>query len=188
MLAWLQRIARQPPVVGPAHHQVADVADERAVDAMHVHPFAVAAANLQAPGHVVATQDRHRAVIGVRTRTQLAGLGVDRLRGVPGPRASCSCGGRPCRRRTAPEDQRDGKDAHDLTRDPVELGVAALERGAIGRGADRPDVRHEERGSAGVPTIPGGAACSGPMPKLSCKSGGVRSPSEYGKPRSPTQL
>ena len=64
---------RDPVIVGPAHHHVAEIADEAAGRGVHVGPAPVAAADLQAARHVVAPQDGERAVIGVLAAPQLAG-------------------------------------------------------------------------------------------------------------------
>ena len=66
---------RDPAVVGPARHQVADVDDERAGTRRNLVQAPVAAKNLQAARARLRQQDRQRAVIGVRAGADLARRG-----------------------------------------------------------------------------------------------------------------
>ena len=66
---------RDKTVVGPAHHDVADVDHERIRDAFDVDHLARGRVHLQAAGRVVDAQDRDCGGVGVRRRALLARLG-----------------------------------------------------------------------------------------------------------------
>ena len=68
-----------PFVVRPGLHHVADVDDKRTINCLNVQPIAAFCAHLQPAGLVFTQQDGERSVICVRTRTQLPGLGKNRL-------------------------------------------------------------------------------------------------------------
>ena len=63
---------RDPPVVRPDRHEVAEVHDHQLVGHDHVEPHAVASHHLQ-PADTVVGQHRDGAVVGVRTAAELPG-------------------------------------------------------------------------------------------------------------------
>ena len=66
---------RDPAVVGPLRHEVAEVDDEGIGHRLDIAPRPVATAHLQAAGARRRQKDREAAVIAVRARAQLAGQG-----------------------------------------------------------------------------------------------------------------
>ena len=64
---------RNPVIVGPAHHGVADVDDERAGDVRNVAPETVARAHLKAAGCVFGAKYGQHAIIRMRPGAQLPG-------------------------------------------------------------------------------------------------------------------
>ena len=64
---------RQPPIVGPAHQEVADVDDEVFGWGADVDPFATAGPHLESPRHVFAVEDGEGTVIGVGAGAELSG-------------------------------------------------------------------------------------------------------------------
>ena len=71
---------RQPPVIGPAHQQVADVHDEALRRRGDIDPLAGARQDLQPAGDVLAGQDREPAIVGVGARPELPRNRRHRLR------------------------------------------------------------------------------------------------------------
>ena len=68
---------RAPAVVGPAHHQIAEIHGERAVGDRHWHPPTRSVHNLKTANIVVAVQQRHHAEVAMRSGAQLPGQGRD---------------------------------------------------------------------------------------------------------------
>ena len=64
---------RQPPVIGPAHQQIADVHDEALRRRGDVDPLAGARQDLKPAGHVLAGEDREPAIVGVGAGPELPG-------------------------------------------------------------------------------------------------------------------
>jgi len=62
---------RRPALVRPARHHVAEVDGELSCARLHSRPAAVGQAHLQPALGVGRGEDRHRAVIGVRTGAEL---------------------------------------------------------------------------------------------------------------------
>src|SRR6516162_1365193 len=64
---------RAPSIVGPAHHQIAEIDRERVIYDRHRHPATRTVHNLEAPDIVVAVKQRHHAEVAVRAGPQLTG-------------------------------------------------------------------------------------------------------------------
>ena len=62
-------------IVGPAHHQIADIDDERIFRSRHVHPISGAGVHLQAARPVLAQQNREGTIVSMGAGTQLAEQG-----------------------------------------------------------------------------------------------------------------
>ena len=66
---------RDPAVVGPLGHEVAQVDDEGVGQVRHVEPAAVRRLDLQAAFGGIRLDDRRAAVVGVRAGAQRPGRG-----------------------------------------------------------------------------------------------------------------
>ncbi len=64
---------RRPQIVGPLHHQIADVDDEPAGHCGNVDPFSRLVVDLQSARTVFYAQDGQAAVVGMRAGAQLTG-------------------------------------------------------------------------------------------------------------------
>jgi len=69
---------RRPQIIGPLHHEVADVHDESAGDRRDVDPFSILVVDLQAARTVFRAHDGQTAVVGMRAGAQLTGQGAPR--------------------------------------------------------------------------------------------------------------
>ncbi len=73
---------RNPAVVRPPHHHVADIDDERIRQYLHVTPLALPVIHLEPAGRVFRAQNREGAVIRMGARAQLPRQWLARLLGV----------------------------------------------------------------------------------------------------------
>jgi hypothetical protein len=62
---------RPPAIVGPAHHQIAQVHGQRAVDDRHRHPTLRAVHDLEPADVIVGVDQRHHAEVAMRPGAQL---------------------------------------------------------------------------------------------------------------------
>src|SRR6266700_2532594 len=62
-----------PPVVGPVHHEVADVDHEGVRHRFHIQPLALARLDLEPSRRVLDLEGGYAAVVGVLARAELAG-------------------------------------------------------------------------------------------------------------------
>ena len=69
----------QPVIIGPAHHQISDVDDEKLRPSLDVDPAPVPRSHLKASGFVLAHQDGHHTIVGVRACTDVTRPGRRRL-------------------------------------------------------------------------------------------------------------
>src|SRR5438309_55708 len=141
---------RHPAVVGPVHHQVAEIDHERVSHRLDVDPRPGPGQDLQAARDVLGFQDGQRAVVGVGARPELAGcrrLGLVRI--VDHAEAADVPVGLVAEE-ILRQPQREGEGAH-------EIGGQPLHR-AIVRGVDPAQVRRPRGPHVGRERRIGGGA------------------------------
>ena len=135
---------RDPAVVGPARHHVADIDHERTGRRTDVDPLAIGGEGLQPARPVLAIEDRQRSVVGMGAGAQLAGLRRFRLGHVFVEADMTDRARDLVVEETLVDFERDSEDPHQLVADAAERPVIGLESRPNPGRAFRPQIGRKE--------------------------------------------